>query len=422
MTSSFTKIAPDDLTRFKQGSEDALERVFREEYDTLLGIARTELTEAEAAPRLVESAMYAAWRQRDQFLSPGDLEFFLRDTIHKDAVRENGRRAAMHRFHEHEGTAAGAPHRAMPRQPESVDDAWREFASVLHAPAADSEEAAHLRHDQSRHGAAAHVAHVADERGGVSAVLMAAIALVVVAVIVFGVRTLSARDVNGRIDSALASAETRDVATQFGRRANVNLADGSRVAIGPDTHLRIPPRFGESLRAVGLQGTASFTVGEGDSRPFHVRAGPARLTASGTRFDVSAFANEPMLIRVQEGLVTLSVGDSVKSLTAGDAIAVAPDGAISAPSEQELAEMLSWTDGQFAAMDRPMRDLPAMLQRWYGVQVLVADSALVDRRVTVRAPLDSMSVLIGELERAGRAKYSMRGENRIFRDAAGRTP
>ena len=417
MTSSFTKIAPDDLTRFKQGSEDALERVFREEYDTLLGIARTELTEAEAAPRLVESAMYAAWRQRDQFLSPGDLEFFLRDTIHKDAVRENGRRAAMHRFHEHEGSAT--PHRTVPRGPDSVDDAWREFSSVLHAPTADQEAVAHVRPDQSRHGAATHVAHVADERGGVSAVLMAAIAMVVVVAIVFGVRTLSARDINGRIDSALASAETRDVATQFGRRANVNLADGSRVSIGPDSHLRIPPRFGESLRAVGLQGTASFTVGRGDSRPFHVRAGPARLTATGTRFDVSAFANEPVLVRVQEGLVTLSVGDSVKSLTAGDAVAVAPDGALSAPSDQQLAEMLSWTDGRFAAVDRPMRDLPAMLQRWYGVQVLVADSALVDRRVSVRAPLDSMSVLIAEVERAGQAKYSMRGESRIFRDAAG---
>jgi ferric-dicitrate binding protein FerR (iron transport regulator) len=420
MTSSFTKIAPDDLTRFKQGDEDALERVFREEYDPLLAVARTELTEAEAAPRLVESAIFAAWKQRDQFLSPGDLEFFLRDTIHKDAVRENGRRAAMHRFHEHEGSAT--PHRASPRQPGSVDEAWREFSTVLHAPARDDEQAAHLRHDQSRHGAASHVAHVADERGGVSAVLMAAIAMVVVIAIVFGVRTLSARDVNGRIDSALASAETRDVATQFGRRANVDLADGSRAMLGPDTHLRIPPRFGQSLRAVGLQGTASFTVGEGDDRPFHVRAGPSRITATGTRFDVSAYANSPVVVRVHEGLVTVNVGDSTKSLTSGDVVAIAPDGALSVPSPEQVEEMLGWTTGHFAALDRPMRDLPELLQRWYGMQVLVADSALVNRRVTVRAPLDSASVLIAAVESAGRARYSMRDGTRIFRDAGSGTP
>ena len=420
MTSSFTKIAPDDLTRLKQGDEAALERIFREEYDPLLAVARTELTEADAAPRLVEAAIFEAWKQRDRFLSPGDLEFFLRDTIHKSAVRENGRRASMHRFHEHEGTAT--PHRESQRQPDGVDAAWRDFVGVLHAPSADGEQAAHLRHAQSRHGAAAHVAHVADERGGVSAVLMGAIGLVVLAAIVFGIRTLSARDVNGRIDSALASNDTRDVATQFGRRANVNLVDGSRASIGPDSHLRIPPRFGESLRAVGLVGTASFTVDESNDRPFHVRAGPARITAVGTRFDVSAYAGAPVVVRVVEGVVIVNLGDSSKTLSAGEAAAIAPDGALSVPSAQQLEEALGWTAGRFTAIDRPMRDLPAMLQRWYGMQVLVADSALVDRRVTVRAPLDSASVMIHALESAGRARYTMRGENRIFRDTASATP
>ncbi|HEU4630349.1 MAG TPA: FecR domain-containing protein [Gemmatimonadaceae bacterium] len=420
MTGSFTKIAPDDLTRFKQGDEAALERVFREEYDPLLAVARTELTEPEAAPRLVEGALYDAWKQRERFLSPGDLEFFLRDAIHKEAVRENGRRAALHRFHEHEGGAT--PHRAVPRQPADVDEAWREFASVLHAPPPDSEHAAHLRRDLSRHEAATHVAHVADERGGVSAVLMAAIALVVVAAIVFGVRTLSARDVNGRIDAALASSDTRDVATPPGRRANIDLADGSRATLGPDSHLRIPPRFGESLRAVGLVGTGSFTVGEADDRPFHVRTGPARITAAGTVFDVSAYTDSVILVRVQDGLVTLSVGDSVRSLTTGDAVVVAADGGLAEPTAQQLEEMLGWTMGEFAAVNRRMRELPPLVQRWYGLQVVLADSALLDRRVTVRAPLDSASVLVAALEAAGRARATSRGAERVFHDAASGTP
>lgn len=417
MTDTFTKISPDDLTGFTQHDEGALERIFRDEYDALATLAASESTEPATAPRLVEAAFFDAWRQSDRFRSPGDLEFFLRDAIHKEAVRENGRRAAMHRFQAHEGAAA-TQHHAPPRNPASVDEAWEDFSAVLHAPPPDAAHAAHVRADQSRHGAAAHVKGIGTERaapGG--SMLMIAVAAVVLIAIVFAVRTFGGHDPNARADDALAAEGARVVDTRPGLRANVDLADGSRAALGPDTHLRIAKSFSRGQRALALDGTATFTVATVDGPPFSVRAGRARVTATGTVFDVSAYADRPIVVRVREGSVRVTSGDSVRLLDAGGTLSIGADGGIATPPDAIVEESLAWTDGRFAMLDRPMSELPALLQRWYGMQVQVGDSTLLARRLTLRASLDSSRTLVEQIEAQAEARYAQRGDVRMFRDA-----
>jgi transmembrane sensor len=420
MTAPFTRIAPDALTRFTQSDERALEQIFRDEYDALTALAAAEVGDAAAAPRLVEGAFYEAWQKRDGFASPGDLEYFLRRAIHQAALREKGRRAALHRFAEKEG--AHAQRHATAAGPVGVDEAWRQLEGVLHAPTPDAEHAAHVRHDQSRHGAAAHVAHIGEEKrsGGAIALMVAVGALVLVGIVVL-VRLLSPTDPVAMADAALESSETREVATRPGLRANMELADGSRASLGPDSRLRIPPGFGERVRAVGVEGTARFQVAPGQDRAFIVRAGNTTITATGTAFEVSGYPGTPVLVRVREGSVDVLAAGPSRSLAAGEAVVVDAEGVMTDPTAGAVAEALGWTDGEFHMADRPMRELPALLQRWYGMQVLVGDSAVLDRRVTLRAPLDSQRALISAIEQQGKVRYaSTRDGTRLFRDAAGR--
>jgi len=418
MTSAFTAIAPDDLILFTQGDEAALERIFRIEYDPLVALATTQLAESSAAPRLVEGVFYDAWQQRTRFASPGDLAHFLREAVHREALRERGRHAALHRFHEREGGVAARVAPAAAPIPVTVDGAWAALTGALHAPPPDSARGADVRHDLSRHEAASHVAKVAaPESNGRGILLKIAVAAVVLVFIVGMMRWLGAANPGSRVDAALAKSDARVVSTHPAQRATVPLSDGSRAALGPDSQLRIPLDYGRQLRAVGLVGTASFTVAEA-SRPFFVKAGAARVRATGTVFDVSTFSDSGTIVRVREGTVEVTAGDSTHAVASGESLLVSGYGTLSTPTAAMLDESLGWTDGRFVIADRPMREVPALLQRWYGLQVALGDSVLLDRRVSIQVPLDSTRQMVAELEKAARATYAYRGESRYFRDAA----
>ncbi|MHB1224967.1 MAG: FecR family protein, partial [Gemmatimonadaceae bacterium] len=353
MTSAFTTIAPDDLILFTQGDEASLERIFRLEYDPLVALATTELEESSAAPRLVEGVFYDAWQQRARFASPGDLAHFLRDAVHREALRERGRHAALHRFHDREGAATARVAPAVAPVPVGVDGAWAALVGALHAPPPDAARGADVRHDLSRHEAASHLAKVAaPERNVRGILLMIAVAAVVLVFIVGMMRWLGAANPGSRVDAALERSDARVVSTQSAQRATVPLADGSRAVLGPDSQLRIPLAYGETLRAVGLVGTAAFTVAE-QTQPFFVKAGAARVRATGTVFDVSTFTDAGTIVRVREGTVEVTAGDSTHAVATGEALLVSDDGSMSTPAETVLDESLAWTDGRFVIADRP---------------------------------------------------------------------
>ncbi|HEY0970086.1 MAG TPA: FecR domain-containing protein [Gemmatimonadales bacterium] len=426
MTAPFTKIEPDALTRFKEGDEKALERIFRDEYDTLTALAANESGNPASASRLVEAAFYEAWQKRSTFTSPGDLEYFVRRCIHQGALREQGHRAALQHFAEHErtreyaGSSPSGQARAAAAAPLPVDEAWAQLAAVLHAPRSDDAHAAHVRHEISRHDTAQHVAHVADRKtSGGTIALMIGVAAAVVLALVFLIPRLAPGDPVAEADAALANNDTRLVSTQPGLRANVELADGSHATLGPDTRLRIPPGFGERSRALGVEGTALIRVAPEGDRTLVVRAGDATVTATGTEFAVSAFPGAPAVVRVREGTVRVIAGEQSRSLANGEAVVVNDDGTMTAPTAAVLDEAMGWTDGNFVVHERSMREMPALLLRWYGMQVAVGDSAVLEREVSFRVPLDSSRQLIQMIEQVGRVRYTSRGGERMFRDAGG---
>lgn len=425
MTAPFTRIEPDALTRFREGDEGALERIFRTEYETLAELAASESENPAAAARIVEAAFYEAWQKRSTFTSPGDLEYFLRRCIHQTALREQGHRAALQHFREQEGVRAGAgaetaSHADAAAPVADVDEAWRQLASVLHRPPEDDAQAAQRRRDISRHDTAQHVAHIADSRtSGSSIALMIGVGVAVVLALVFLVPRLMPGDPVEDANAALANNDTRLVSTQPGLRANVELAEGSHATLGPDTHLRIPPGFGERTRALGLEGTAVIRVAPEGGRSLVVRAGHATVAASGTEFAVSAYPGAPAVVRVSEGSVQVIAGDESRSLEAGEAVIVTAEGVMESPTAAALDEALGWTEGNFVVDAIQMRDMPALLQRWYGMQVAVGDSVVLDREVSFRVPLDSSGQLIRMIEQVGKVRYASRGGERIFRDAGG---
>lgn len=78
----------------------------------------------------------------------------------------------------------------------------------------------------------------------------------------------------------------------LGSKSVVTLPDGSRVWINAGSAMSYPVKFDENHRTVKLEGEAFFDVVTNKNRPFFVETEGIKVKATGTQFNVRAYADE----------------------------------------------------------------------------------------------------------------------------------
>jgi len=174
-------------------------------------------------------------------------------------------------------------------------------------------------------------------------------------------------------------------ATGVGRRDSVRLADGSRVVLGPQSRLTVPADFGATARTVELTGDGYFDVHHDSLKPFSVRTNGALIEDIGTTFAVESDAGEGTRVSVVSGSVrlraTASAATSGVVLTAGDRGTLDALGRANIEHNSVREEDVAWTTGRLVFNDAPLSRVIPEMQRWYGVTIRVADTALLRRTV-----------------------------------------
>lgn len=396
--------------------EQALRNAFMTEFAGLDAAARTKLgpDAANLSHKVVEGAFVRAWDARARFRTPQQVHEFLVDDVQHAAARALSRRAAAHRLGSpgHDAHADARAAHAV-QQEDDIETSWAHVMHALHgephSPKALADAAAH-----SRHEAAEHIKVVEKERSPWLTVLIVVAFIALATGIVLFIDRLGAPS---KAAAAVNAGDARIITALPAQLGAVTLDDGSKVSLAPDSKLAVAKAFGPSMRAVKLEGAASFDVAQVKGAPFLVHARGAVVTATGTSFIVRAYpADSAATVVVKSGTVSVREGKNEQDLAAGNALIV-PDGKparVATAAERDEAE--GWRNGTIAITDRPLRDVLPELRRWYGLTVLVPKTELLDKRVTLRASLDSSRQAIRGIERSTGLEFGYEGQNMVFRE------
>lgn len=201
----------------------------------------------------------------------------------------------------------------------------------------------------------------------------------------------------GGFSSGGSASETlawREIVTERGERAKLQLADGTQVTLNVDSRLRLPQAFAPDVRQVQLQGEAFFDVAPDPDRPFVVQAEGATVEVRGTAFGVRSYPEDRRVeVAVAEGAVALRADapDAPPAeLKAGQWGALNAADAAVVTRTVTVGAYLGWTEGRLVFDNAALPDVAARLARWYDLHFELQDASL--RSLHLTATLNSTSV------------------------------
>lgn len=219
--------------------------------------------------------------------------------------------------------------------------------------------------------------------------------------------------------STAISDVSRTITTNIGQHDSVTLTDGTRVILAPGTVLTVSASFNSGDRTVALTGAAQFDVVHDESRPFTVRAADAVIRDIGTTFTVKTDNLGGVSVSVTHGTVAIGSADTTDGAPARVELHAGDRGTVSAKTVAVTRGIVTpedgeWTRGVLSYRDTPLPEIQADLKRWYGITLLVEDSALAKLTVTM-PPQPDQNILINTLATLLGATAEQRGDTVLLR-------
>jgi ferric-dicitrate binding protein FerR (iron transport regulator) len=384
MAPTFPSVDSATLKAFRKGDVSALERIHRAAYAAIVAEGTKQVGDAAAGPPVAEMAMIQLWENRGNIESAEELDQAIQSAVRGAVTREQRRRAA------NKGAAA------KPGAPGTVDSTWTHIsAEASKGPGGF----AGPKHATPR----VKVAKPKSDGGGRGALIGVGVLLLIGAA--YAAYYVTQHGTHDLAASSYSLPDAKSVAVTPGQRGNLPLGPGDTVAIGSDTKIVEGGDYGSKVRAVKVDGTASFHVANGVH--FEVNAKNANIVAAAAAvFGVRDYGDDAgVMVRVTEGEVKVEAGKESRTVAAGKAVAVAKDGTISDPAADAVDQAFSWTDGKLNFTNAPLKVVMSELARWYNVPVTAKDTSLYSRPVTMSVELKSSKDAIAALETSANVKF-----------------
>jgi ferric-dicitrate binding protein FerR (iron transport regulator) len=186
--------------------------------------------------------------------------------------------------------------------------------------------------------------------------------------------------------------------------------------LAPASRVRVAADYGRRTggRDVALEGEAYFAVVHDVAHPFAVRAHGVVARDAGTAFDVRAYPEDAEVrVAVAEGAVV--VGDS--PLRAGDVARVGADG-VDIQHVGNVSRYGAWMQGTLVFEETPLRQVARDIGRAFGVTIVIADSALLEKRITGTLSDRPLDLMLDVVTQTVGARYERTAGKIIIRNGS----
>lgn len=205
----------------------------------------------------------------------------------------------------------------------------------------------------------------------------------------------------------------QEVYVPKGEKMQMMFQDGTRVWLNSDTKLKYPVNFTGNLREVKLEGEAYFVVNKNANKPFFVRMNNLSVKVTGTSFNVKAYSNENSITAtLDEGKISLLTNKNNKQsesiLNPMEQATFSKESAEIAVKPVVVGQNSSWKNNELSFNDTPFLDVIRILERWYNVNVTIADKELATYTYTLNYGSESLTNVLTAMARITPIKYSMK--------------
>lgn len=149
-----------------------------------------------------------------------------------------------------------------------------------------------------------------------------------------------------------------------GKRSSLILADGSKVWVNSGSTLKFPTTFNADTREIWVNGEIYIEVKKNEALPFHVNTSHMKIHVVGTRFNVTAYAEDvEHSVVLVEGCVDVSIKKEKARLLPNQILSVLKD-QISV-RKTDVNNYISWKDGYLQFASEPLSNVLKRLSRYY---------------------------------------------------------
>ncbi len=175
-------------------------------------------------------------------------------------------------------------------------------------------------------------------------------------------------------------AQLQTITVPAGQRAQIILADGTRVWLNSKSTLTYASNFGRKDRNVNLDGEAYFEVTKNKNIPFYVNTEMNKVRVVGTSFNVCAYnGSKEFETTLVEGIVDIypSCNDQAITRLQKNEFFANYDGHLK-KTVLPSYEYLRWKEGLYCFDDVPFSGILDKLEKYYNVKITVTSPKLLN--------------------------------------------
>lgn len=197
----------------------------------------------------------------------------------------------------------------------------------------------------------------------------------------------------------------------IGEIRNLTLPDGSNVWLNSGSILKYSNRFDKTDRLLLVEGEALFKVVKEHDNPFTVTVGDSKIIVHGTVFNVNSYSSaDKYEVVLVEGSVEYANSQKSIFIKPGERITEIKSSKNLVVDQVDPEKYISWISGKAYFDNKPLLDLVALLEKWYGVDFEFANvdaksyafTGMIDKK-------NSLDYVLQIIEMTNKVKFIKKG-------------